>query len=148
MQTILEPLIVCPVVVTYWSAETIQFRPVPFGYYDFFSIYHAVDRTGLAINLYCEITSEELDVVLNNLSAFHIFPRKFLEDVNEQNVGEIFASSISEVLKRNPDAREGMFSYLISLILADKSMTQEEIDVVTQRLKKNSMISYEELFGV
>ena len=27
-------------------------------------------------------------------------------------------------------------------------MTQEEIDVVTEHLKKNSMIRYEELFGV
>ena len=29
-----------------------------------------------------------------------------------------------------------------------EDMTQEEIDVVTLHLKKNSMIRYEELFGV
>ena len=86
----------------------------------------------IAINLDGEITSEELEVVLNNLSAFHIFPRHFLEEVNQQNVGEVFVSSIGEVLKRNPDAREGMFGYMISVILADKSMKQEEVDFLFQ----------------
>ena len=99
---------------------------------DYYLSYFIASAGLIAINLDGVITSEELEVVLNNLSAFHIFPRKFLEEVNEQNVGEIFASSIDEVLKRNPDAREGMFAYLISLILADKSITKEEIDFLFQ----------------
>lgn len=97
---------------------------------DYFLSYFIASAGLIVINLDGEVTSDEIEVVLNHLSAFHIFPRQFLEDVNKQDVGQIFASSIEEVLKRNPDAREAMFSYLISLVLADKSMKQEEIDFV------------------
>jgi hypothetical protein len=95
---------------------------------DYYLSYFIASAGLIAINLDGEVTREEVELVLNHLSAFHIFPRHFLEDVNKQNVNEIFTSSIVEVLKRNPDAREGMFSYLISLILADKSLKQEEVD--------------------
>lgn len=97
---------------------------------DYFLSYFIASAGLIVINLDGEVTADEIEVVLNHLSAFHIFPRQFLEDVNKQDVGQIFASSIEEVLKRNPDAREAMFSYLISLVLADKSMKQEEIDFV------------------
>ena len=97
---------------------------------DYFLSYFIASAGLIVINLDGEVTADEIEVVLNHLSAFQIFPRQFLEDVNKQDVGQIFASSIEEVLKRNPDAREAMFSYLISLVLADKSMKQEEIDFI------------------
>lgn len=95
---------------------------------DYFLSYFIASAGLIAINIDGEVTREELEVVLNQLASFQIFPRNFLEDVNQQNVVEIFNSSIEEVLKRNPDARENMFAYLISIILADKSLQQEEMD--------------------
>lgn len=112
---------------------------------DYFLGYFIASAGLIVINLDGEVTSDEIEVVLNHLSAFHIFPRQFLEDVNKQDVGQIFASSIEEVLKRNPDAREAMFSYLISLVLADKSMKQEEIDFIFNVGEKGFGFSQKEI---
>ena len=95
---------------------------------DYFLSYFIASAGLITINLDGEVTREEIEVVLNNLASFQIFPRDFLENVSKQNVEEIFKSSIEEVLKRNPDAREGMFSYMISLLLADKTINQAEVD--------------------
>lgn len=84
----------------------------------------------IAINIDGEVTSEEIERVLNQLSSFHIFPRHFLDQVAEQKVVEIFYSSIEEVLKRRPDMRDGMLVYIISLILADSSFNQQEVDFI------------------
>ena len=84
----------------------------------------------IAINIDGDVTSEEIERVLNNLSSFYIFPRHFLDQVAEQKVVEIFYSSIEEVLKRRPDMREGMLAYIISLILADSSFNQQEVDFI------------------
>ena len=84
----------------------------------------------IAINIDGEVTSEEIERVLNNLSSFYIFPRHFLDQVAEQKVVEIFYSSIEEVLKRRPDMREAMLAYIISIILADSSFNQQEVDFV------------------
>lgn len=84
----------------------------------------------IAINVDGNVTSEEIERVLNNLSSFYIFPRHFLEQVAQQKVVEIFYSSIEEVLKRRPDMREGMLAYIISLILADSSFNQQEVDFI------------------
>ena len=84
----------------------------------------------IAINIDGEVTSEEIERVLNQLSSFHIIPRHFLDQVAEQKVVEIFYSSIEEVLKRRPDMRDGMLVYIISLILADSSFNQQEVDFI------------------
>lgn len=84
----------------------------------------------IAINIDGEVTSEEIERVLNQLSSFHIFPCHFLDQVAEQKVVEIFYSSIEEVLKRRPDMRDGMLVYIISLILADSSFNQQEVDFI------------------
>ena len=68
--------------------------------------------------------------MLNNLSSFYIFPRHFLDQVAQQKVVDIFYSSIEQVLKRRPDMREAMLSYIISLILADSSFNQQEVDFI------------------
>ncbi len=84
----------------------------------------------IAINIDGEVTSEEIERVLNSLSSFYIFPRHFLDQISEQKVVEVFYSSIEEVLKRRPDMREGMLAYIISLILADSSFNQQEVDFI------------------
>ena len=84
----------------------------------------------IAINIDGEVTSEEIERVLNSLSSFYIFPRHFLDQISEQKVVEVFYSSIEEVLKRRPDMREGMLAYMISLILADSSFNQQEVDFI------------------
>lgn len=84
----------------------------------------------IAINVDGDVSQKEVETVLNNLSSFHIFPRNFLENVNKQDVMQIFHSSIEEILKRDPGMREAMFNYMISLILADSAFNQKELDFI------------------
>lgn len=84
----------------------------------------------IAINVDGDVSQKEVETVLNNLSSFHIFPRNFLENVNKQDVMQIFNSSIEEILKRDPGMREAMFNYMISLILADSAFNQKELDFI------------------
>lgn len=112
---------------------------------DYFLSYFIASAGLITINIDGEVSREEIEVVLNNLSSFQIFPRQFLEDVNKQDVAVIFNSSIEEVLKRNPDAREGMFAYIISLLLADKSLNQEEVDFLFNVGEKSFGFSQKEI---
>lgn len=97
---------------------------------DYFLGFYIAAAGLIAINIDGEVTDGEVENVLNNLAAFHIFPRHFLESVSKQNVVEIFHSSIEEIMKRSPDYREVMFSYLISLLLSDKTLGDKEVDFI------------------
>lgn len=97
---------------------------------DYFLGFFVATAGLIAINIDGNVTDEEIERVLNNLSSFHIFPRQFLEDVSQQDVVKIFHSSIEEVLKRRPDMRDAMLSYVISLILADSSFNEQEVDFI------------------
>ncbi|MBQ7898432.1 MAG: M48 family metalloprotease [Bacteroidales bacterium] len=99
---------------------------------DYFLGFFVATAGLIAINIDGEVTEKEIEAVLNNLSTFHIFPRSFLENVSKQNVSEIFFSSIQEVLKRDPGLREGMFNYIISLILSDSSFNEKELEFIFQ----------------
>ena len=57
--------------------------------------------------------------------------------LTQHNVAEIFHASIAEVLKRRPDMRENMLSYVISLILADSSFNEKEIEFIFDLGQKN-----------
>lgn len=97
---------------------------------DYFLGFFVATAGLIAINIDGNVTDEEIERVLNNLSSFHIFPRQFLEDVSQQDVVKIFHSSIEEILKRRPDMRDAMLSYVISLILADSSFNEQEVDFI------------------
>ncbi len=99
---------------------------------DYFLGFFVATAGLIAINIDGEVTEKEIEAVLNNLSSFHIFPRHFLDNVCKQNVEEIFFSSIQEILKRDPGMREGMFNYIISLVLSDSSFNQKELDFIFQ----------------
>lgn len=99
---------------------------------DYFLGFFVATAGLIAINIDGEVTEKEIEAVLNNLSSFHIFPRHFLDNVCKQNVEEIFCSSIQEILKRDPGMREGMFNYIISLVLSDSSFNQKELDFIFQ----------------
>ncbi len=97
---------------------------------DYFLGFFVATAGLIAISIDGNVTDEEIERVLNNLSSFHIFPRQFLEDVSQQDVVKIFHSSIEEVLKRRPDMRDAMLSYVISLILADSSFNEQEVEFI------------------
>ena len=66
------------------------------------------------------------------LAGLKIFPRKFLDEIAEGDVGEILNSSIENILKINPGMRDGMLRYVIQIVLSDKIINKEEVDLIYQ----------------
>ena len=76
-------------------------------------------------------TNEEIEVILEELSATKIFPMEFLEKVSKMNLEEIskmFSDSVNKIMEINPNLREAMFLYLISIVMADKEINGDEIN--------------------
>lgn len=76
-------------------------------------------------------TNEEIEVILEELSATKIFPMDFLEKVSKMNPNEIskmFSDSVNKIMEINPNLREAMFLYLISIVMADKEINGDEIN--------------------
>lgn len=75
-----------------------------------------------------EISEEEVQKIVGELSALKIFPRDFLDTIAKDNIGDIFNNSVSKILEINPGMRETMLSYMVHLILSDKNIADSEIE--------------------
>ena len=73
---------------------------------------------------------EETDRILEELSAFNIFPRDFLESIIEQDVHAIFEKSIQKIMENNPEMRESMIKYVVSIVIADNEIKDSEMELV------------------
>ena len=78
------------------------------------------------------INEDEIKRVIESLASMKMFPRKFLDEIAQGNVGEIFADSAQNILRINPGMREGMLKYMISIVLSDKLIAKEEVDMLYQ----------------
>ena len=79
------------------------------------------------------IEQKELELILQNLANFIVFPRKFLDKISKSGkVDEIFQNSAIEILKINPAERYGMLTYLIDMALSDNDIFQKEIELLFQ----------------
>ncbi|MCQ2310028.1 MAG: M48 family metallopeptidase [Bacteroidales bacterium] len=76
-------------------------------------------------------TNEEIEVILEELSATKIFPMDFLEKVSKMDpnkISKMFSDSVNKIMEINPNLREAMFLYLISIVMADKEINSDEIN--------------------
>ena len=78
------------------------------------------------------INESEIKQVIESLASMKMFPRRFLDEIAQGNVGEIFADSVQNILRINPGMREGMLKYMISIVLSDKLIAKEEVDLLYQ----------------
>jgi hypothetical protein len=75
-----------------------------------------------------EIEKSEIDHILNVLSNYTVFPSDFLKMISESGkVNEIFAGTISEILKMNPGERIPMMQYIIKVGLANRDISPKEV---------------------
>ena len=75
-----------------------------------------------------EITDKEVEHILSNLSSFYMFPRKFLDDMCKENVEEVFIEAVQKIMEINPGMRDGLFQYMIGLVLADRMFNEKEVE--------------------
>lgn len=76
-------------------------------------------------------SDEEIEVILDELSATKVFPMNFLEKVSKmkpKEIGKMFNDSVAKIMEINPNLREAMFLYLVSIIMADKQLDISEIN--------------------
>lgn len=78
------------------------------------------------------INEDELKQVIETLASLKMFPRKFLDEIAQGDIGQIFADSVENILRINPGMREGMLKYMISIVLSDKLIAKEEVDLLYQ----------------
>lgn len=77
-----------------------------------------------------EVSKTEIQSILTELSDGQIFPRAYLDDIAKQDVDKIFQESIVNILKTNPEYREGMLCYIMSIAIADQQIHPNEVGTV------------------
>jgi Zn-dependent protease with chaperone function/uncharacterized tellurite resistance protein B-like protein len=78
-----------------------------------------------------EVDDLELDAIIHSLSEFIIFPKSFLENIAQSGkLIDIFKESIESILEISPAERENMIQYLISIVMADRELKAEELDLI------------------
>lgn len=77
-----------------------------------------------------KVSEKEIDNIIQNLSAMQIFPKHFLDSVAKSDVPKLFEMSTNNILSHDPGMRDGLLAYIISMVLADKEINENEIDFV------------------
>ena len=76
------------------------------------------------------ISKDEVDSIIQSLSSMKIFPRKFLEEIAQEDVAEVFGNSVSSILEINPGMRQNLLKYMIHIVLSDKIIAKEEVELI------------------
>ena len=76
------------------------------------------------------VNEDEINRVIESLSSMKMFPRQFLDEIAQGNVSQIFIESAENILRINPGMREGMLKYMINIVLSDKLIDKEEVDLL------------------
>lgn len=79
-----------------------------------------------------EVRKEEVEQIIQSLAGLKIFPRKYLEEISEGDVVKTFNDSVEKILEINPGMREGMLKYMIHIVLSDKVIAKEEVEMIYQ----------------
>lgn len=132
---------------------------------DYYMGYFVASAGLIAANVDERVTDREIEMILNQISNFQMFPRSFLEHVNSQDVGKVFMSSVQKIMELDPGMRDPMFHYMISLVLSDSSFNESELqflfeigencfgftkkeiaDRMAAAIQRNFVPSYEKIF--
>ena len=82
---------------------------------------------------------DEINQIIESLAALKIFPRQFLEDIADGDVGKIFNEAVEGILNINPGLRSGMLDYMIHIVLSDKVIVNSELELLYQFGKSISL---------
>ena len=77
-----------------------------------------------------KISEDEMEMILSELSVLEIFPKNFLEEIVKEDIVKIFKESVKKLIEINPETREGMLRYLMSIALSDKDISVNEVELI------------------
>lgn len=79
-------------------------------------------------NLDSQMNEDELNLILNNLSAFTIFPTEYLNSIIKAgHIEDQLLEAITKILEINPADRYAIFDLLVSFAHTDHRITRPEI---------------------
>lgn len=76
------------------------------------------------------VKEDEVNQIIEMLARLKIFPRKYLEEIAQGDVGAIFNDSVENILKINPGMRMGLLEYMIHIALSDKVIARNEVELL------------------
>lgn len=77
-----------------------------------------------------EICDEEVNQIIEMLASLKIFPRKYLDEIVRGDVPAIFNESVGKILTINPRLRTGLLEYMIHIVMSDKKITDDEVELL------------------
>jgi hypothetical protein len=76
-----------------------------------------------------DIANHEIEKMINYLSRFTLNPDKLLEDVSVSGeIESLFDKAVSKIIQSEPEQKDFLLNYLISLITADNKLAHQEIE--------------------
>ena len=77
-----------------------------------------------------KVSKEEVEHIIQNLSSLNIFPKAFLDNVFQMDVVKVFNQAVGNLLTKNPGMRDGLLAYMMGLVLSDKGISDDEVELV------------------
>lgn len=91
-----------------------------------------------------EVSERELAVICERMGSDCIFPEENFENYESLDLNAIFEASISEMLDNyGLDARANMLRYVLKVMLADGTITEEEVELAYQMAEKMHLTTNE-----
>ncbi len=84
----------------------------------------------LVANADDKVSEKEVEHILQHISGVKIFPTPFLDAIAKANVEQLFEQSVHIILTLEPAMRENLLAYVISLVISDKQIANDEISFV------------------
>ena len=69
-------------------------------------------------------------MIIDNLGAIKVFPSAYLDEIEKGDVMEIFNDSVARIMQINPSLREGMMFYMTGVVMSDKRITRDEMEIL------------------
>ena len=77
-----------------------------------------------------EISDDETNHIISTLAPLTIFPRVYLDEIAKGDVGKTFFSAVSAIMEVDPGMRTPMLRYVMSLVMSDKDISENEVDFI------------------
>lgn len=79
-----------------------------------------------------QITDSEIDHIIGNLAGLQIFPKDFLQAVAKSDRDKLFTEAVNNILSIDPSMKDNLLYYMISLVLTDKEIAENEFSFIFQ----------------
>jgi len=77
------------------------------------------------------IEPDEYNAIVDELSAFTVFPKQTLKEmIDENKIDLFFENSVNALLEINPGEKNMMLEYMINIIIADSTILDSELNFV------------------